>query len=342
MSPETATTPTGADTGITGDPASYMKRIGFLGPRGTFCEQALRQRPESKTTENIPYKSVDAALQALRNGEIDGALVPIENSVEGGVPATLDFLASGKRLVVVGEETIPVSFVIAVRPGVDPASVTSIGTHPHAWAQVRGWVAANIPAAVHVPTTSTAAAALDLGATDEAGQYLDVPYQASVSLDIAATDNGLHVVARDIGDNAGAVTRFVLVTRPGHLPAPTGRDKTTLTLFQELDRPGGLLEMLEQFKARGINLTRLESRPTGESLGKYCFSVDLEGHVMEERVGEALAGLKRVCLDVRFLGSYPRADEVAGHVPAGYDDRAYAAAAEWLAGIRSGQAPRMA
>lgn len=332
--PDTANTSSAATAA---EPASYMKRIGFLGPHGTFCEQALRKRPESKTAKSVPYKSVDAALQALRDGEIEAAMVPIENSVEGGVPATLDFLASGDRLVLVAEETIPVSFVVAVRPGVDPATVTSVGTHPHAWAQVRGWMSEHMPQAVHVPTTSTARAALDLGVRTEAGEYLDVPYEASVSLDIAAEDNGLHVLARDIGDNTGAVTRFVLVAHPGKLPAPTGRDKTTLTLFQELDRPGGLLEMLEQFKARGINLTRLESRPTGESLGKYCFSVDLEGHVMEERVGEALAGLKRVCLDVRFLGSYPRADAQEGYIPKGYADTDFATAADWLGRIREGR-----
>ncbi len=311
-----------------------MERIGYLGPAGTFSEQALRSRPESRTAQAVPYRAVDVALQALRDGHIDGAVVPIENSVEGGVPATLDALVSGAPLVVVGEMLLPVSFVLAVRPGVRLSQVASIGTHPHAWAQVRGWIGRNLPDAGFVPSTSTAASAADLARSGPA-----ISYDAAVCLDIAAQDNGLDVLARDIGDNPGAVTRFVLVARPGRLPEPTGRDKTTLTLYQEHDRPGALLELLEQFKVRGINLTRLESRPTGESLGRYCFSVDFEGHVLEERVGEALAGLKRICLDVRFLGSYPRADEVRGQVPAGFDDYAYQSAAAWLASIRGGRSP---
>ncbi|MDO5696960.1 MAG: prephenate dehydratase [Dermatophilus congolensis] len=316
-----------------------MQRIGFLGPSGTFSEKALRSRPEAATAQLVPYRAVDVALQALRDGEIDGAVVPIENSVEGGVPATLDALVSGTPLVVVGEIVVPVSFVLAVRPGVTAADVKSVGTHPHAWAQIRGWVGENLHDAAFVPTTSTAASAVDLARRDDDGQLIDLPYEATACLDIAAIDNGLTILASDIGDNKEAVTRFVLVSRPGRLPEPTGRDKTTLTLFQEHDRPGALLELLEQFKTRGINLTRLESRPTGESLGRYCFSVDLEGHVLEERVGEALAGLKRICLDVRFLGSYPRADDVAGQVPDGFDDYAYQSAARWLLAVRGGRSP---
>ncbi|HEX6755574.1 MAG TPA: ACT domain-containing protein, partial [Mycobacteriales bacterium] len=142
----------------------------------------------------------------------------------------------------------------------------------------------------------------------------------------------------DIADNPGAVTRFVLLSRPGR-PAPrTGDDKTTLVAFIREDHTGALLEVLTEFAVRGINLTRIESRPTGERLGRYCFSIDCQGHVDDARVGDALAALRRICADVRYLGSYPRA-EPGGPValPPGRDDEAFADAAAWLARVRAGE-----
>ena len=134
-----------------------------------------------------------------------------------------------------------------------------------------------------------------------------------------------------------AVTRFVLVARPGRLPTPTGADKTTVVLFQRDDHAGGLLALLEQFAARGINMTRLESRPTKESMGSYCFSIDLEGHVLDERVGEALMGLRRICAEVRFLGSYPRADRQRASIAPLTSDDDFSSARAWLEGIRDGR-----
>ncbi|MGN6299799.1 MAG: prephenate dehydratase, partial [Angustibacter sp.] len=155
---------------------------------------------------------------------------------------------------------------------------------------------------------------------------------------LAAERFGLEVLAEDVGDNAAAVTRFVLVQRPGEVPEPTGADKTTLVVYQADDHPGGLLEMLEQFATRGINLSRIESRPTGELLGRYCFSIDCEGHVADARVGEALMGLHRTCREVRWLGSYPRADAQAVQVTAATTDTAFAQASDWLRALRTGQA----
>jgi len=145
------------------------------------------------------------------------------------------------------------------------------------------------------------------------------------------------VLADGIGDMQAAVTRFVLVARPGVLPEPTGADKTTVVLFQRDDHAGGLLALLEQFAARGINMTRLESRPTKESMGTYCFSIDLEGHVLDERVGEALMGLRRICAEVRFLGSYPRADRQRASIAPLTSDGDFTAARSWLEEIRSGR-----
>jgi len=307
-----------------------VTRFGYLGPEGTFTSMALDAWGPAAGGERTAYGSVDAALAALRAGDIDGAMVPIENSVEGGVSATLDALASGDPLVVTGEVLVPVTFVLAARPGTGLADVRAVGTHSHAWAQVRGWMAGHLPDAVYVPTLSTAAAAEGL----EQGQQ---SYDAAVCAPAAARLHGLVDLAHGIGDMQAAVTRFVLVARPGTLPEPTGADKTTVVLFQRDDHAGGLLALLEQFAARGINMTRLESRPTKESMGSYCFSIDLEGHVLDERVGEALMGLRRICAEVRFLGSYPRADRQRASIAPLTSDADFSAARSWLHGIRDGR-----
>nr|WP_218880757.1 prephenate dehydratase [Kineosphaera limosa] len=303
-----------------------------MGPRGTFSEVALRQRPEAEQAQVLPYTSVDTALAALRAGEIDAAVVPIENSVEGGVPATLDSLAHGEPLRVVAEMIVPITFVLAVRPGTRAQDIGAISTHPHAWAQVRGFIAANYSACRYVPATSTAASAVDLAGGAHAWHDATA-YQAAICHEMVARDHGLEVLADDIGDNKDAVTRFVLVARPGRMPAATGADKTSVVLFQKIDYPGGLLGLLEQFAVRGINLSRLESRPTGESLGQYCFSLDLDGHLHDARVAEALKGLHRVCAQVRFLGSYPRADGAPVAVSPAHSGRSYEEAEAWLAAL---------
>lgn len=303
-------------------------RFGYLGPEGTFTQMALDDWDPAKEADHQPFGSVDAALGALRSGEIDAAMVPIENSVEGGVSATLDALASGEPLVVIGEVLVPITFVLAAPAGVGLGDVRAVGTHSHAWAQVRSWMGATLPTAAYVPTLSTAAAAAALA---QEGQPA---YQAAVCAPVAAQNHGLTVLASDIGDNRSAVTRFVLVARPGELPPRTGADKTTVVLFQQDDHPGGLLELLEQFAVRGVNLSRLESRPIGEEMGRYSFSIDVEGHVLDERVGEALVGLKRVCADVRFVGSYPAAHGTAVRVSPQTADESFAEARAWLRGLR--------
>ena len=209
-----------------------------------------------------PFGSVDAALSALRAGDIDGAMVPIENSVEGGVSATLDALASGEPLVVTGEVLVPVTFVLAAPAGTSRDEVRAVGTHSHAWAQVRGWMAEQLPDAVYVPTLSTAAAAEGLEPS------ADSPTTPRSVRPPPRVSTGSRSSRTTSATMQAAVTRFVLVARPGDLPAPTGADKTTLVLFQREDHAGGLLELLEQFAARGINMTRLESRPTKESMGR--------------------------------------------------------------------------
>jgi prephenate dehydratase len=299
-----------------------LHRFGYLGPRGTFTQMALDAWDAAEGRDHLPFGSVDAALSALRAGDIDAAMVPIENSVEGGVSATLDSLATGEPLVVIGEVLVPITFVLCARPGVPLDTVRTVGTHSHAWAQVRGWMGQHLPEAEYVPTLSTAASAAALG------QPGDVMFDAGVCAPAAARNEGLEILAEDIGDNASAVTRFVLVARPGTLPEPTGADKTTVVLFQRDDHAGGLLELLEQFAVRGVNMTRLESRPTGEAM-------DFEGHVLDARVGETLMGLRRVCAEVRFLGSYPRADGGRPDARPGTSDDDFDRARTWLDDLRA-------
>jgi prephenate dehydratase len=300
-------------------------RFGYLGPAGTFTEAALRTLRAAERADLRPYASVAAALDAVRDGDADGAMVPLENSVEGSVPTTLDELSSGEPLQVTREVLLPVSFSLLGRPGTRREDVRLVATHPHAEAQCRRWLREMLPEAEVVLTPSTA---------DAARSVADGRYDAAVAAPLAAEHYRLQVLAIDLQDQAGAVTRFVLVSRPGPQPAPTGADRTTLFAFIAESRPGALLSLLNEFAVRGINLTRIESRPSGGTLGSYFFSIDCEGHVADARVGEALAALHRTCAEVRVLGSYPRADGVASDVRPGTTDADFRAAAGWLERLR--------
>lgn len=303
-------------------------KYAYLGPAGTFTESALLQVPGAVDAQRIPATNVNVALAMVRDGSADAAMVPIENSVEGGVSATLDAIAQGQALQIIAEILVPISFVLAVRPGITSLDqIQLISTHGHAWAQCRLWAEANIPAAVFTPASSTAAAAVAL--TENEPQH-----DAAICNPLVAEERGLHVLVRGVEDNIGAVTRFILLTRPGKIPAPSGVDKSTLILPLPQDRPGALMEILEQFSARGVNLSRIESRPTGEGLGQYFFSVDFEGHIADERVAAALSGLHRVSPELRFLGSYPAAQGVEPFVDTHNSDAAFSDARAWVKSLR--------
>ncbi|HTY72618.1 MAG TPA: prephenate dehydratase [Actinomycetes bacterium] len=315
-----------------------MTTYGYLGPEGTFAEAALLASlgvteeaagpPEG--VELRPYAGVAAAIAAVRSGEVAASMVPVENSVEGAVAQTLDELATGQPLTVVGEAVLPVTFALLARPGTTLGDVRRVGTHPHAEAQTRRWFAEHLPGVAVVPTTSTAAAAAALA--DGTAQW-----DGAVSAPFAASVYGLAVLAEGVGDNPSAETRFVLVSGPAAPPAATGADKTSLVLYIGQDHPGALMEILTEFAVRGINLTRIESRPTGGGIGDYFFSIDCEGHVDDARVGEALMGLRRVCAEVRFLGSFPRVDGVRPILRRGVSDEEYRDAQAWLARVREGR-----
>jgi prephenate dehydratase len=299
--------------------------LGYFGPPATFTEAALLAVPGARQRQRIPYSTVDAALEAVRAGEVRAAMVPLENSVEGGVGATMDALSAGTQLRVVREVFVPVQFVLAAREGTNLDQVHRVSTHAHAWAQCRRWLGANLPAAVNVPGLSTAAAAAQLAHDDDPG------FDAALCAHIAATAYGLTVLAHDVADNSRAQTRFVLVSGPyTPPPPPTGADKTSLVLFQRDDYVGGLAELLSQFSGRGINLTWIQSRPIPTMFGRYSFAIDCEGHIAEARVADALRGVYRMCSKVRFLGSYPRADGVPNHVRPGMTDSDFTQAVTWF------------
>ncbi|SNT63159.1 prephenate dehydratase [Streptosporangium subroseum] len=306
-----------------------MPKLAYLGPEGTFTEEALRiLAPEA---ERLPSPNVSAALDAARRGEADGAVVPLENSLEGAITTTLDELAWGEPLLITAELLLPVEFSLLARQDAVISRIKRVFTHPAAITQCRNFIARELPDAVVVAAPSTAAAAQEVALPGS-------PYDAAIAARIAGEHYGLVELAAKIGDRADTVTRFVRVSRPGSMPEPTGSDRTSLVAFLTDDHPGALLEMLTEFSVRGVNLTRIESRPTGDGIGRYFFHFDFEGHVADARVGEALSGLHRICEDVRFLGSYPRADGFFPQIKRGMADADFTEAEDWLTRIRTGRA----
>lgn len=271
-----------------------MHTFAYLGPVGTFTEAALN-KVTCDTDKKIPYINVTAALDAVRTGEADFALVPIENSVEGVVARTLDELANGEPLTISGEVTLAVTFDFMVKAGTK--AINRIGTHPHAEAQCRAYLSINYPHAEIVTTNSTSAAA-EMVAKGE----LD----AAIASTAAAEHFNLEVQASNIGDNTAAVTRFIAAQKPGYIPEPTGHDRTSLVVYIDIDHAGALLEILTVFAKYNVNLTFIQSRPTGRELGHYHFVIDVEGHINDEAVAKSLTELREICDDIRFLGSYPR------------------------------------
>lgn len=301
----------------------------YLGPPGTFTWAALRQVPEAQGQVWRSVNNVGEALDDVVAGRSVGAVIAIENSVEGGVSATQDALASIPGLRITGEYLVPVDFVLVARPGTRLQEVHVVSAHPVAYAQCHGWLERTIPSHEHVPAASNVTAAAGLLESDFA--------QAAIAPPGIEDEYPVEVLASGIGDNPNAITRFVLVSRTRRIPPRTGADKTSVIVELPTDRPGALVEMLEQFSTRGVNLSLLESRPIGDELGRYRFVVDLDGHIEDERVADALLGLKRFSPRVVFLGSYPRADGRPVPVDDRYRDDVFIEARDWLRGILSGE-----
>jgi len=305
---------------------SVALRIAYLGPAGTFTEMAAGQLPHSDKAQLIPVASVTDALDAVLAGTADRAVVPIENSIEGGVTATSDALANTAGVQIYGEYLVPVRFDLLAKPGTKLAEVSDILTHPVAYAQSRKWLEKNLTTHSHIPAASTAAAAKALAA----GAGAD----AVIAATAAAALYGLEVLASDIGENKEAQTRFIELGRSGKPATKTGSDKTSVVVELPGDKPGGLLEMLEQFAARGVNLSRIESRPVGDKFGRYRFNIDAQGHIEDEAIAEALMGLHRFSPKVIFLGSYPRADKSESVHLGNNENSDYESAKSWLEKLR--------
>ncbi|MGO3252192.1 MAG: prephenate dehydratase [Microbacterium gubbeenense] len=301
----------------------------YLGPAGTFTEAALAQVDEARGQVWKPVSNVAQALADVQSGESHGAMIAIENTVEGGVSSAQDALANTPGLRIVGEYLVPVAFVVVGPRGSSLADVTGIAAHPVAYAQCLDWLGEFIPGHSLVVAGSNVASAI--GVLDGS-----LPAHAAIAAPGVVDHYDVEVLAENIGDNPDAVTRFVLVTRTVAPPERTGADKTSLIVELPREAPGGLVDLLEQFATRGINLSLIQSRPIGDRLGRYRFVIDADGHIADERMADALMGLKRFSPHVMYLGSYPRADRVTVAHGDRYTDASFADARDWLRGLLSG------
>ena len=276
-------------------------RIGFMGPHGTFTEQALLGQPDLAAADTHPFDSIPDVLNGLVTGDVDLGFVPIENAIEGAVNVTQDTLAFDLDVRIQREVVLDVQLNLLALPGTQLTDIHTVMSFPVAVAQCRSFLREQLPDAEIQAATSTAEAARQVSEQRLEGV-------ATISNPLAAELYGLEAVAEAVEDHTGNQTRFLLLAREG-VPAPTGHDKTSVVVFQRANEPGSLLAILNEFAARNIDLSRLESRPTRRVLGDYCFLLDFEGHIGDEVVADCLRDLKMKQGDIKFLGSYP----AAGH-----------------------------
>lgn len=308
------------------DRSPAPRRVGFLGPVGTFTEQAMLREPDLAELEAVPYPLMTDVLFAVAEGEVDLGVVPVENAIEGTVNATVDTMAFDVDVMIQRELLEPVSLHLLTVPGAELSEVRQVVSIPVASAQCRSWLREHLPQVDHVAAGSTAEAAATVA---KAGD----PSVAAIANERAARVYGLEITGADIEDHPENQTRFVVVGRSG-IPAPTGHDKTSIVVFQRADRPGSLLAILQEFAARSINLSLLLSRPTKTSLGDYCFVLDLDGHLADPVVADCLRTIRATQSDVKFLGSYPAA---GAHAPAARAevDASFREAEDWIDSLRA-------
>ena len=298
--------------------------LAYLGPAGTFTEQALHSQTDLLDYTLTPTTSIPEVLRMVADGRADFGFVAIENSIEGSVNITQDTLTFDTDLLIQREVVSEIELNLLAHAGVGLGDVEMVLSFPHAIAQCRTWLTENLPEAATGAANSTADAARQV-AEDRP------PATAAIATSRAAQVYGLEILVPDIEDHPENETRFVLVAAEG-VPGPSGHDKTSLVVFQDADRPGSLLGILQEFAARSINLTRLESRPTKQGLGDYCFLIDLEGHVADEVVADCLRNLHMKNGRVKFLGSYPAASDDGG--TRDQASEASREADEWLDSLR--------
>ena len=300
-------------------------RVGFMGPHGTFTEQALLSQPDLAAADTRPFDSIPDVLNGLVTGEVDLGFVPIENAIEGAVNVTQDALAFDLDLRIQREVVLDVQLNLLALPGTQLADIHTVVSFPVAVAQCRSFLREHIPNAEIQAATSTAEAARQVGEQRLQGV-------ATISNPLAAELYGLEAIAEAVEDHTGNQTRFLLLAREG-VPGPTGHDKTSVVVFQRANEPGSLLAILHEFAARNIDLSRLESRPTRRVLGDYCFLLDFEGHIGDEVVADCLRDLKMKQGDIKFLGSYPAAGHEGEQVRR-ENDANWRDAADWVQQLR--------
>ncbi len=300
------------------------RRIAYLGPRGTYSEEALRSQADLiADAELVPMRTFVDILTETQNGSVDMGLVAIENAIEGTVNASLDTLAFDTDLLIQREVLLDITMNLMARPGTSLDGLHTITSHPVANAQCRTFLRQKLPEVEVVPANSTAEAAQNASQQEGVG---------ALGPALAGEIYGLDVLASDIADMSGNQTRFLVVS-PSGIPAPSGHDKTTVVIAQRADRPGSLVSILNEFSARNINLTKLTSRPAKTQLGQYCFIVDFNGHITDDVVANCLLNVRAKHADVKFLGSYPAAGAEAGQLRAD-NNEAWQSATQWLQSLR--------
>jgi prephenate dehydratase len=305
-------------------------RIGFLGPQGTFTEEALLTQPDYAAGVLVAYGSLAEVLEAVQQDEVDLGFVPIENAIEGTVRDTLDSLVFDYDLLIQREVVLDIHLHLMAPAGTSLADVKRVASMPVAIAQCRRFLVEQLPGVETMAANATAEAARRLGEGDPS--MSEVP-TAAIAPRLAATLYGLEILVEDVEDHPDNKTRFVSVARSG-IPAPTGHDRTSIVCFQSADHPGSLYGILGQFAARNINLTKLESRPTKKALGEYCFVIDLEGHLADELITDCLRDLHAELSGLKYLGSYP-ASGAAGAEIRREAGEAWLRADLWIEGLRA-------
>ncbi|MHB1346103.1 MAG: prephenate dehydratase [Candidatus Humimicrobiaceae bacterium] len=273
-----------------------MKKISYLGPEGTFSQEALLKYCSDSTDLNlIPLPTIIEVIKSIDRGEAEEGVVPIENSIEGSVNITQDILTFESEAKIIRELTMPIRHNLIAKKGISINRIKKVISHPHATAQCRMFLSGNLPNAEIIAANSTAEAVKKIIELD--------PDTAAIGTKIAASLYDLDIIADDIEDSKVNKTRFIFVGN--YIPVKSGYDKTSIVCFLKKDKPGSLFNILKEFAERNINLTKIESRPARKDIGDYVFMIDMEGHIHDKVVYDAIESLRRDVYMIKILGSYP-------------------------------------
>ena len=270
-----------------------LKTIAYLGPEGTYSEQAVSEWCNG--CKSLPVSSIPAVAQSVINGSADQGIVPIENSIEGGVTFTLDLLIQEPNIVISGEVVVPINHCLMAKTNMEYSKIETVYSHPQSLGQCRIFLEANMPQANLVASMSNSTAVEEMMASGA--------NSVAISSRRSATLYKAKIIKANVEDQPNNETRFVVLDHKDH--ERTGKDKTSICFEFGSDSPGVLSHALSEFSERGINLMKIESRPNKKSLGKYIFLVDLEGHRTDEILREAIAGVESQTAMLKILGSYP-------------------------------------